>query len=170
MLTMNTLGRCAIAVGAVLLSTVPLAGHHSFAAEYDEKKPIKLQGKLVGASLVNPHGWLHMDVTEDAANRRLVPPVTGKTVKWSLEIGGANALYRRGWRPRDLPVGHAVSAEGYMAKDGSATINAVCITFEDGRTLFSGGSAPGAERLREGFKGTGLEGSKVCGGAKDSEQ
>src|SRR5437762_5135773 len=112
MVTGKTLVSYAIALGFAGLMATPIVAHHSFAAEFDEKKPIQVKGSLTGASLVNPHGWLHIDVTDDAANRRLMPPVTGKAVDWALEMGGANALFRRGWRPRDLPVGRIVLVEG----------------------------------------------------------
>jgi hypothetical protein len=58
-------------------------------------------------------------------------------------MGGANALYRRGWKKEDLPVGKVLIVEGFLAKDGSATMNAVSITFEDGRKLFAGSSVGG---------------------------
>ena len=103
-------------LAGMLFAAVPLVAHHSFAAEFDSSKPIKLKGKLSGAALVNPHGWLKVDVTDDALNRQLSPPVTGKTVTWSVETGGVNALFRRGWRAKDLPLGKVVVVEGFMAK------------------------------------------------------
>jgi len=156
--------RYVIAAGfALLMASATLVAHHSFAAEFDGNKPIKVKGKLTNAKLVNPHGWLYMDVTDDEANGRLVPPSKGKTVNWGIEMGGANGLFRRGWRAKDLPVGRAIVVEGFMAKDGSANMNGVCITFEDnGQTLFTGGSAGS-----DAFKGTGLAGSKPCGGKTD---
>lgn len=164
---LNTLVRCGIVVAAALLvASASLVAHHSFAAEFDANKPIKVRGTLTNARLVNPHGWLYIDVTDDAANGRLTPPSKGKTVNWGVEMGGANGLYRRGWRAKDLPVGRVVVVEGFMAKDGSPMMNGVCITFEDdGKTLFTGGSAGD---VRESFKGTGLSGSKPCGGQTDA--
>lgn len=160
MIRLDALGRYLIAIGfGILLASVPLVAHHSFAAEFDGTKPIILKGTLTGASLVNPHGWLHVDVTDDTLNGRLNPPSKGKTVKWMIETGGVNAMYRRGWRPSNLPVGKVVVVEGFMAKDGSPTVNGVCVTFEDGRSLFAGSSAPS-----DAFQGTGLAGSKACGG------
>lgn len=164
MTKLNILPRCVVGVGfAILVAAVPLVAHHSFAAEFDANKPIKVKGKLTNARLVNPHGWLYIDVTDDAANGRLVPPSKGKTVNWGVEMGGVNGLYRRGWRAKDLPVGRVVVVEGFMARDGSPTMNGVCITFEDdGKTLFTGASAGS-----DSFKGTGLAGSKRCGGQAD---
>jgi hypothetical protein len=125
--------RFLLTAGGILLAASAAFAHHSFAAEFDANKPIQVKGKLTGAELVNPHGWLHIDV---------VGP-DGKTVNWSCEMGGANALYRRGWKKEDLPVGKVLIVDGFLAKDGSPTMNAVSITFEDGRKLFAGSSVGG---------------------------
>ena len=77
-------------------------GHHSFTAEYDQKKPIKLTGKVTEMKWSNPHGWIYIDVTGP----------DGKVTNWALETGGANALYRRGWRKEDMPAGTVVVVEG----------------------------------------------------------
>ena len=162
----KTLGAFAI-LGAFMMmpASRTASAHHSFAAEFDFNKPIKVTGVLTRVRLVNPHGWLYMNVSDDAANGRLEPAVKGKTVEWGIEMGGANGLYRRGWREKDLPKGAKIVAEGFMAKSGAAMMNGVCITFEDGKTLFTGGSAGS-----DAFKGTGLAGSKPCGGQSDTER
>jgi hypothetical protein len=159
MTRLQMLGRGLLVLGVGVVLTGRVVAHHSFAAEYDQNKPIRVKGVLTNTSLVNPHGWIHMDVTDDAANQRLVPaPAKGKTVNWAIETGAPNALYRRGWRPTDFPVGRVVIVEGYMAKDGSPTVNGACVTFEDGRRLFAGSTVP-----RDSFVGTGLEGGQSCG-------
>jgi hypothetical protein len=125
----------AVFVGAVLFNAEPTVGHHSFAAEYDEKKPLKLSGKVTSMKWANPHAWIYMDVETD-----------GKVVNWALETGGANALFRRGWRKDDLPAGTAIMIEGWQARNGTPTANARSITFPDGRRLFAGSSNPNAEK------------------------
>ena len=109
--------------------------HHSFTAEFDQKKPIKLTGKLTEMKWSNPHGWIYIDVTGP----------DGKVVNWALETGGANGLYRRGWRKEDLPVGVLLTVEGWQARNGTPTANVNSILMPDGKRLFAGSSNTGAE-------------------------
>jgi len=111
------------------------AAHHAFSAEFDENKPVKLTGKITEMKWSNPHAWIYIDVT--AAD--------GKVVNWAFETGGVNALYRRGWRREDLPVGATVTIDGWLARNGSNTANAREIAFADGRRLFAGSSNPNAK-------------------------
>jgi Family of unknown function (DUF6152) len=104
--------------------------HHSFTAEFDQKKPIKLTGKVTEMKWSNPHGWIYIDVTG----------TDGKVVNWALETGGANALYRRGWRKEDLPAGTVLVVEGWQARNGTPTANVNVITFTNGKRLFAGSS------------------------------
>ena len=117
-----------------LLSGRSASAHHSFAAEYDGSKPITLTGSLTKMLWSNPHAWVYVDVKGS----------DGKTVAWAFETGGANALYRRGWKKVDLPIGAVVTIEGFMAKDGSPTVNATNIKLPDGRQLFAGSSGTGS--------------------------
>jgi hypothetical protein len=124
-----------VAFGALvcLCSSAGLA-HHSFSAEYDDKKPIKLTGTVTLMRWSNPHAWIYLDVKGK----------DGKVVNWALETGGVNTLYRRGWRKEDLPVGTVLVVDGWQARNGTPTANASSITFKDGRKLFAGSSNPKA--------------------------
>ena len=126
-----------LSLALILLVVVAARGiaHHSFAAEYDEKKTIKLQGKVTEMKWANPHAWIYMDVTG----------ADGKVVNWAFETGGANALFRRGWRKEDLPAGTVLIVDGWQARNGSNTVNARSITFQDGRRLFAGTSNQNAQ-------------------------
>ena len=114
--------------GIALLWAVPTTAHHSFAAEFDDHQPVTLKGKLTQMEWLNPHGWLHIDVTEP----------DGKVVNWAIEAGAPNALVRRGLRKTDFPIGSEIIVEGYKAKNGSPTASGTNVKFTDGRSFFLG--------------------------------
>ena len=117
-------------VGAALVLIAGAAfAHHSFSAEYDSTKRVKLTGKVTEMKWSNPHSWIYIDVETN-----------GKTVNWALETGAANSLIRRGWKKTDLPAGTVLVVEGWHARNGSPTANVSSITFADGRRLFAGTS------------------------------
>ena len=126
-----------VVAGAALVVTaaaVPVIAHHSFAAEFDAKRPVKLRGTVTKMEWINPHSWIHIDVkTAD-----------GKTEKWMVEGGAPNALLRRGWNKNSLLAGTEILVEGFQAKDGATRANGRDITFPDGKKLFVGSSGIGA--------------------------
>jgi hypothetical protein len=124
----------AIAVTILLITaaTVPLRAHHAFEAEFDQKKPVHLKGKVTSMEWINPHSWIHIDVEGP----------DGKVSNWMVECGSPNIMLRRGFTKDSLQVGAELQVEGYQAKNGSNRANGSSVTFKDGRRLFVGGSNP----------------------------
>jgi hypothetical protein len=118
----------------ILAGAAPMWAHHAFAAEFDEKKPLKLQGRVTKWELVNPHSWIHLDVKN----------ADGTTTSWMVEGGSPNSLFRNGFTKESLPEGTEIVVEGYAAKDGANRAVGASLKYSDGKKLFLGGSAPGA--------------------------
>ena len=126
--------KVAVAAIASLLLTISLFAHHAFQAEFDDKKPVHLVGKVTKMEWINPHAWIHIDVkTPD-----------GKVEQWMIEGGTPNTLFRRGFSKTSLMPGSVIVVDGYQAKDGSQKANGRDLTFPDGRKLFLGSSGTGA--------------------------
>jgi hypothetical protein len=125
-----------LGVGAALAlcATAPVLAHHSFAAEFDANQPVTIEGVVKEFRWVNPHSWLHINVTKP----------DGSIEEWAVEGGAPSALLRRGWNRNSLPAGTKVVVQGFMAKDGSKRANARDVTFPDGTQLFIGSSGTGA--------------------------
>src|SRR5215510_804112 len=129
----------AIVITIVLLAwVVPVRAHHSFAAEFDGSKALRITGALTKIEWTNPHTYFYLDVKEE----------NGNVVKWGCEAGAPGALSRRGFKRGDLKLGDTIIVDGYRAKDGSRLMDARRVTLPDGR-IVSGASAgdggPGAQ-------------------------
>ncbi len=122
--------KLAIAVAGVALLSMaaPVWAHHAFAAEFDEKRPIKLAGTVTKWELVNPHTRIHMDLKHP----------DGTVTAWTVEGGSPNALLRKGFTKNSLPEGTEIVVEGYQAKDGANRGVAATLTYKDGRKIFMG--------------------------------
>jgi hypothetical protein len=115
-----------------ILTALPLWAHHAFQAEFDDKKPVHLVGKVTKMEWINPHAWIHIDV----------PDADGKVTSWMIECGSPNIMLRRGFTKESLEFGTELTVDGYRAKNGSNRANGSSVTFRDGRKLFVGGSNP----------------------------
>ena len=121
--------------GMSLLLSLPSLAHHSFAAAYDENSPLNMEGVVTKVELTNPHSWLWVDVTSE----------DGTVTNWGFEGGPPVNLFRNGVSKDTLPVGSEIRVFAYQAKSGESKGVAVFFEYLDGRKIFMGGSAPGAD-------------------------
>ena len=103
--------------------------HHSFAAEFDENKPVKLTGTVNKVEWTNPHIWFFMDVKSP----------DGTVTNWGFEMASPNGLLRAGWKRDSMKVGDVVAVEARRARDGSNNANAQTVVLTaTGQRLFAG--------------------------------
>ena len=109
------------------MASLPVMAHHSFAAEYDDTKPVKVSGVVTKVEWQNPHIWFYVDAKDE----------NGKIVNWAFSGGAPGQLMRRGIRKEVIQVGMQVTVEGFRSKDDSLNANGAKVTFPDGRNVFT---------------------------------
>src|SRR2546425_11760365 len=124
-------------IGFALASTLPLLAHHSFSAQFDGSKAIRLQGTLAKIEWTNPHTYFYIDVKDEA----------GVALRWGCEAGAPAALSRRGFKRGDLKLGDTVIVDGYRAKDGSRLMDARRVTLPDGRIVSGASEGDGGPQV-----------------------
>ena len=133
-----------IVAAALAASALPLAAHHSFAAEYDSTKPVKITGTVTKVEWMNPHIYYYLDVKGN----------DGKVTNYAVEGGTPGGLYRQGWRKDSMQIGDVVTVDGFRAKDGGNHLNGRRVTLSDGTRLFNASEdgGPGDEGSGKGKK------------------
>lgn len=117
-------------IAFVVAASAPLLAHHSFAAEFDDQKPIKVSGVVTRVEWQNPHVWFYVDVKDES----------GKVANWGFAGGAPGQLMRRGISNQVIKPGMTITVEGFRAKDGSNNASGGRVTFPDGRNVFTAGS------------------------------
>ena len=132
----NKLFATAPATAALLVvAAIPAAAHHAFGGEFDANRPVLLKGKLVKVEWVNPHSWIHVEITNAKGDKEI----------WMVEGGSPNSLLRRGVTRDSLKVGTEVVVDGYQARDHTLLrANGRNVTLADGTKLFLGSTGTGA--------------------------
>src|ERR1700740_2088494 len=112
-------------VATILAAGIPLMAHHSFAAEFDSQKQVKLTGVVTKIDWTNPHVWFYMDVKDES----------GKITNWGFEMGPPHLLQGTGWTRTTMKLGDTIIVQGSWAKNGSNRANARSVTTPDGKRM-----------------------------------
>ena len=112
-----------ILVHGPLLGLIAWSGasaHHGF-GRFDRSKVVDFEGVITGIDFVNPHAYLHLDVTEE----------NGETLAMRCEMRAATLLRRSGWSAEMFVVGAHATVHGYGHHDDPASCYLEDITIGD---------------------------------------
>jgi hypothetical protein len=114
-------------LAAVLLLGATASAHHAFSNEFDDTKPVTLEGVVTQINWENPHVYFYVDVKES----------DGTVVNWACETRGPSGLARRGWKRDSLKIGDKVVVTGFRARNGTHTADGRQVSMADGRKILS---------------------------------
>ena len=140
---MRSYASMVLGVGLVVVAVaaVPVAAHHSFAAEFDAAQPVTIRGKVTKISWTNPHVWVYLNVADEK---------TGKIENWGFEMGAPQQVRARGWDRDTLKTGDELVVDGSKARDGSLRMNARNVTWAKTGVKLGAASSEGAPAAAPG--------------------
>jgi len=118
----------------MLAGVTATQAHHSFAAQYDNNKPVNMTGALTKLEWTNPHVYIYIDVTD---------PASKKVSNWAFEMGPPHMLQKSGWKKNSLRIGEVLTIDGWLARDGSNSANARRVTRKDTGEVMGAASSAG---------------------------
>jgi Family of unknown function (DUF6152) len=121
-----------------LSGSLPILAHHSFSAEFDDTKPVKVTGVVTKVEWANPHIWFYVDVKGD----------DGRVTNWGFAGGAPGQLMRRGITRHVIQPGMQISVQGFRARDGSFNASGSRVTLPDGRNVFTAGSEDPSKEVK----------------------
>ena len=118
-----TQGLAAALVVGLVYVVAPTQAHHAVQAQFDVNQTVEKKGTLVKIDWINPHTYMHFDVTEG-----------GATTRYAIESLGVTGLRRAGIDSKSsFQVGSTFTFVINPSRNGSPTGLLVTLVFPDGR-------------------------------------
>ena len=125
-----------VVVTCLLLWAAPVIAHHAFATEFDANKPVTKKGIVTKVDWMNPHVWFYLNIKNE----------DGKMENWGFEMGGPNGLRSAGWTKDTMKIGDELIVEGFLARNGSKSVNAKSVTMASTGRKLGAASSQGAQQ------------------------